>query len=289
MRHAGTRNGSRMADEKQQIYWRKWAWIALRAIVPCSVGMLIGVLVMGLAGTAWMPVPMIGLLCSLALAMLQLYRAPSDEKNQIPGAAWLRGQSALLGVAALACVGCYGAYHLGPESKETLPWVILAVAAGLAAILIGNLLDWKVGNLARQSHTLIILPWLATFELGVLSGWLAAYGPVISQVTAPHQRVLGVVVLAVVLELLVLMRGYAITRSGNMSRQLRVPGTKKSFIGLLSLRVWGGSLAPATLLLFTMSNQGVWFAAMAWFILLLGHAAWYYMFISVSPQAAPHA
>ena len=101
-------------------------------------------------------------------------------------ARWLwqqKQKKAALGVAALACAGCYGAYWLEAEPRTIMPWAILAVVAGLAAILIGNLLDWRIGNLARRSQTLIVLPWLATFELGVLSGWLAAYGLVIDQVT----------------------------------------------------------------------------------------------------------
>ena len=274
-----------MADREQRTWWRKWAWIALRAGMPCSVGMLSGMLVVGLVDSPWMPVPTAGLLVSLVLALLLLRRVPPDGKGQIPGASWLWRQSAMLGVAALACVGCYGACHLGVEFREIAPWATLAVVAGLAAILFGNLFDCRVGDLALPGDTLIILPWLAAFEMGVLSGWLAAYGTAIVQVTVPHQRVLGVVVLVVVLELLVLLRGYSIPRPGNTSHQLRVPGTKKPFNGLLSLRVWGGSLIPATLLLLTMSNQGIWFAASAWFILLLGHATWYYMLISVSPQA----
>lgn len=274
-----------MVDAKQEYRWRKWAWVALRAIVPCSVGTLSGGLVMGLADTAWMPVPVIGLLCSLGLAILLLHHAPSDESGKRPGAAWLRAQSAVLGVAALVCAGGYSASRLGAASSGLLPWLALAVCVGLGAILIGNLFDIKVGNLARHSHTLIALPWLATFELGVLGGWLAAYGTGSGEVTSVHQRVLSVVVMAVVLELLVLLRGYAASRHGGASCQLRVPGTKNTFIGLLNLRVWACSLAPATLLLFTISNQGIWFAAVAWFLLLLGHAAWYYMFISVSPQA----
>ena len=137
----------------------------------------------------------------------------------------------------------------------------------------------------RQGYALMILPWLATFELGVLSGWLLVYGPTVAKVGAAHQRVLSAVILTVVLELLVLLRGYIMPRPSYMSRSLNMRGAKQTFASLFGLRAWGGSLVPTLLLVLTMTNEGIWFAALAWLILLLGHMAWYYMLMAASPQA----
>jgi hypothetical protein len=244
----------------------------LRIGVPCVTGVWAALLLFRSGGgsVATLVVSAYFVLFGLALLLLRL-RGPGRAER--PYAGW---QSVCLGLSSLG-----SALYLFRQLWDAggLLAGLAAVAGGVGAMALFSLEDWRIQDIARRRYSLVLLPWLMACELGLLGGWLLVYGFGSEGVARWDQLLLSVVVLLIMGELLIFLRWVVPASPGDALRKpLNGAGERATILN--NLRSWGGRILPAALLILAITNEGVFFALLAWLLVLAGHAIRYYLLTS---------
>ncbi len=250
----------------------RWAWVVERILVPYAVGAL------GSQGWAalWSILgpllPAVSLLVSLVLALLRLRRLSARaEGASLLG--WLRGECAALGGATLGAVAYLVAILPGRQEAQ---WArLVALAAGLAAMLIITLSDYHLREDDAEPYLPLLSFWLTPIKLGLLGDWLTV--SLQAHFAVADQRLLSVVILAVVASLLAFRQWSATAgrKGGEAYRTLQSSGGKLTL--LTNAGVWGGHMLPGILLGLTIAAGWVYPALLAWLLLLLGDGLRWYL------------
>ena len=265
-------------SEGTRLVWRERAWIALRVGVPCASGLWIALLILSSASPAPLQAPwrwVLFVLFGLILFCCLFLTTTHDDALSEQDLRLLRWQCVLLVLASLGSgVSCVAPY-LGSGARPTLD--VAAAAAGVGAVLLTSVQDWHTRDIARRRYALILLPGLMACELGLLGGWLVAHGLDAGLLLARDQRILSLVVVLIVVELLIFLRWVVPASPSDTLLHGSLRGAKERTVIFTHMRSWGGRILPAVLLMLTITNVGIYFAVLAWLLVLGGHVVRYYM------------
>ena len=267
--------GTAVINRWPELKGYQWARIVERTVVPWAVGALGGQLWMAPRGVLGSLLPAVGLFASLVLALLLLRRLSSAAEG-LPHLAWLRGECAMLALATLSAAAHLALSLSGRQGEEYLLRAV-ALVIGLVAMVVITLGDWRVHKGERELYALLAQPWFATIKLGLLGSWLIASLQTKARFTVADQRLLSLVMLAVVFGLVTRQhrRNPAGIRSGEAHLALQGAGDRLALF--TSLNIWGGHIAPGVLLGLTITTGWIYPALLAWFLLLLGDGLRHYL------------
>ena len=284
--HRERREHMTVASSRASSQWRGGCWVGLRVALPCSVGLLCGLLWLTPAVSPWGALPSGGFAIAFACAVALRLRSPSPAGYVPIATSWQRWQWLFLGVALLGSCSCAAAQALSASKAWAWATGYLGVAGGLGAILVSSLGDVHWARTREQRYAIVATPWLAAFALGSLGSWLLVRGRTAELVLAKDQRLLSLVMVAVVLELLLFLGWRGSLLPGIQGEQFVFRDRRKLFGRLATLRAWGGCIASAALIVLTMTNEGIWFAFLAWALLLLGEGVWYVLLLGLLDEGA---
>ena len=260
-------------------------WIGLRVAVPCAVGLLCGLLWLAPRASALAALPSAGFAIALGCAVALRIRPPSTPGCVPTASASLRWQWLFLSLALLGTCSYVAAQALSAGKAWACATGCFGVAAGLSAMIVTSLDDVRWTTSRDQRYCMIVTPWLAALAQGLLGSWLLVRGKATGLVVAEDQRLLSLVIVIVVLELFVFLRWHGSTSRGIQGDQLVFRDRQRLFGRLVNLRAWGGCIASDALIVLTMTNEGGWFAYLAWALLLLGEGTWYMLLLSLMDRS----
>jgi hypothetical protein len=266
--------------------WRAGCWVAVRVTVPCSFGLLCGLLWLTPAVSPWAALPSGGFAIAFACSVALMLRPPSPASHVPMITPWQRRQWLFLGVALLGSYSFAAAQAL--SASRAWAWVAsgLGVAGGLGAMVVSSLSDVHWGRTREQRCAIVATPWLAALSLGSLGSWLLVRGRTAELVLAEDQKLLSLVMVTVVLELLLFLGWRGSLSPGIQGEQFVFRDRRKLFGRLATLRAWGGCIASDVLIVLTMTNEGIWFAFLGWALLLLGEGIWYVLVLGLLDEPA---
>ena len=260
---------------------RERAWIALRVGIPCAVGLWTALLALEAEQPAWRLSLFVLFTSLLALCLfLTLGKGSGLAETSLR---LFRRQCVFLGLAAVGsglahlCFRIEAVPRLSAIRGCSLGLGLATVGSGMGAIVMTSLQDWRIQDLARRRYALSLLPWLMACELGLLGAWLIVRPLGATLLPAKDQRLLSLVVALIMVELLIFLRWVVPASPRDVLLHEPLRGPKERTTILTHLRSWGGRILPAVLLVLTITNEGVYWAFVAWVLVLAGHVIRYYL------------
>lgn len=275
-----------VASSRVSSQWRGGYWVGLRVALPCSVGLLCGLLWSTPAVSPWAALPSGGFAIAFACSVALRLRTPSPSGRVAVSTLWQRWQWLFLGLALVGSYSFAAAQTLSASKAWAWAAGCLGVAGGLGAMIVSSLGDAHWARTREQRYAIVATPWLAAFALGSLGSWLLVRGRSAELVLAEDQRLLSLVMVAVVLELLLFLGWRGSLLPGIQGEQFFFRDRRKLFGRLATLRAWGGCIASDVLIVLTMTNEGIWFAFLGWALLLLGEGIWYVLVLGLLDEPA---
>jgi len=260
--------------DRQRRPSRARAWIALRTGLPCASGLWVALVLRSPGGNAWRLVLSAVFLAMLGVGLWFARSARPPQGGRVQRQP--RWQTALLALAVVAGSLSFVLAEAGQVGVVRVSEWIVALAAA-ACLVVNSVQDWQIQDIARRRYALLALPWLMAGELGVLGGWLTVRGLVAGPLHAGDQRLLSVVMLIIMFELLIFLRWVVPASPNDVLPREPLRGERARATTLTHLRSWGGRILQSILLLLTITNEGVYFAAAAWLLVLGGHVIRYYV------------
>jgi len=258
-----------MSIGRRKFIQGEWAWIGEHILTPCAVGALgrqCWVVPQGLFRPLF---PVIGLLISLLLAFLRCRSSLAETAGKSPRRKPY-DECGLLGGASLGAIAHLVITLSGRQEAYLARFI--ALAAGLAAMVIITFNDYRAQQERAELYIFGLFPWLTAIKLGVLGDWLITRLPIHGRFVMADQSTVSLVILAAMASLLAFPRRSIIGRGRSGGAYPSLQGTSNE----RALFAWGGYIGPGILLVLTITAGWVYFALLAWGLLLWGEGLSYY-------------